>query len=59
MKKLQQRQKNALERLQNQLQKGLKPDRVNNKTIDHQISLTETDKIKINKEIELLKTKVS
>jgi hypothetical protein len=49
------RQSRALEMLENQLKSGVKTQK---KTFDVKVSLTESDKKRINKEIERLKAKL-
>jgi hypothetical protein len=48
------RKQNALARLQQQLQVGTKPEKINGKTTGNQVSLTSNDKARIEKEIEIL-----
>lgn len=52
--KKEERQANALERLQRQLQVGTKPEKINGKTTGNQVPLTSTDKARIEKEITIL-----
>ncbi len=59
MKKQMQRQVNALDRLQNQLNKGTKPLKENGKTTSEVVQLSEKDKSRINKEIEILTSKIN
>jgi hypothetical protein len=54
MKKKEERQQNALERLQRQLQVGTKPEKINGRTTGKQVPLTDTDKVRIEKEITIL-----
>lgn len=54
MKKVEQRQMSALARLQQQLQVGTKPEKINGKTTGNQVPLTSTDKARIEKEINIL-----
>lgn len=49
------RQQSALEMLQNQLKSGVKTQK---KTMDKKIPLTDKDKARIEKEIEILKSKL-
>ena len=51
------RRENAKKYLQEQLKKGHKPEKVDGKTTDKNIPLTEGDKKRINREIENLSTK--
>lgn len=51
MSKVQTRKRNALDRLEKQLSNGTKTA----KKINKQVPLTETDKVRINKEIQILK----
>ena len=48
------RRKNAKTVLEEQLVRGTKPEKVNGKTTSKMIPLTEGDKKRINKEIEIL-----
>ena len=52
------RRKNALERLQTQLEQGVKPVKVNGRTTNETTSLLESDKIRIQKQIEKLSQKI-
>jgi hypothetical protein len=54
MKKKEERQQNALERLQRQLQVGTKPEKIDGKTTGNQVPLTSNDKARIEKEITIL-----
>ena len=54
MKKVQQRQMSALARLQQQLQVGTKPEKINGKTTGNQVPLSSTDKARIEREITTL-----
>ena len=51
------RRKSALDRLTKQLEVGVKPEKVNGKTTNNQISLTDKDRKRIEKEIEILSNK--
>ena len=51
MKKVEQRQMSALARLQQQLQVGTKPEKINGRTTGNQVPLTDKDKVRIEKEI--------
>jgi hypothetical protein len=51
MKKVEQRQMSALARLQQQLQVGTKPEKIEGKTTGNQVPLTSNDKARIEKEI--------
>jgi len=51
MKKVEQRQMSALARLQQQLQVGTKPEKINGRTTGNQVPLTSNDKARIEKEI--------
>ena len=51
------RRENAKKVLVAQLAKGVKPEKVDGKTTDNYIPLTEGDRKRINKEIEALSTK--
>ena len=51
MKKVEQRQMSALVRLQQQLQVGTKPEKIEGKTTGNQVPLTSSDKARIEKEI--------
>ena len=51
MKKVEQRQMSALVRLQQQLQVGTKPEKIEGKTTGNQVPLTSNDKARIEKEI--------
>ena len=48
------RQMSALARLQQQLQVGTKPEKINGRTTGNQVPLTSTDKARIEKEINIL-----
>lgn len=48
------RQQSALARLQQQLQVGTKPEKINGKTTGNQVPLTDKDKVRIEKEITIL-----
>ena len=48
------RRKNANTVLEEQLKRGTKPEKVNGRTTSNMIPLTEGDKKRINKEIEIL-----
>ena len=48
------RRKNANTVLEEQLKRGTKPEKVNGKTTSTMVPLTEGDKKRINKEIEIL-----
>jgi len=54
MKKKEERQMSALARLQQQLQVGTKPEKINGKTTGNQVPLTSNDKARIEKEITIL-----
>ena len=54
MKKVEQRQMSALVRLQQQLQVGTKPEKIEGKTTGNQVPLTSNDKARIEKEITIL-----
>jgi hypothetical protein len=54
MNNKEQRQQSALARLQQQLQVGTKPEKINGKTTGDQVPLTSTDKARIEREIESL-----
>ena len=54
MKLKEQRQQSALARLQQQLQVGTKPEKIDGKTTGKQVPLTSTDKARIEREIETL-----
>lgn len=54
MKLKEQRQQSALARLQQQLQVGTKPEKINGKTTGNQVPLTSNDKARIEREIETL-----
>lgn len=54
MKKKEERQQSALERLQRQLQVGTKPEKINGRTTGNQVPLTSTDKARIEREITIL-----
>ena len=51
MNNKEQRQQSALARLQQQLQVGTKPEKIEGKTTGNQVPLTSTDKARIEKEI--------
>lgn len=51
------RRKNALQRLQKQLEIGVKPVKTNGKTTNETVPLLESDKIRIQKQIEILSQK--
>lgn len=53
-KLIERKRKNAKEALETQLVKGTKPEKVNGKTTTKMIPLTDGDKTRINKEIEIL-----
>lgn len=48
------RQQSALARLQQQLQVGTKPEKIDGKTTGKQVPLTDKDKVRIEKEITIL-----
>jgi len=52
--KVENRRKNAKASLEEQLKRNTKPEKVNGKTTSKMIPLTEGDKKRINKEIEIL-----
>ena len=54
MKKKEERQQSALARLQQQLQVGTKPEKINGRTTGNQVPLTDKDKVRIEKEINIL-----
>ena len=54
MKKVEQRQMSALVRLQQQLQVGTKPEKIEGKTTGNQVPLTSNDKARIEREITTL-----
>ena len=54
MNKKVERQQSALVRLQQQLQVGTKPEKINGRTTGNQVPLTSTDKARIEKEITIL-----
>lgn len=54
MNNKEQRQQSALARLQQQLQVGTKPEKINGKTTGNQVPLTSNDKARIEKEITTL-----
>lgn len=54
MKSKIERQQSALARLQQQLQVGTKPEKIDGKTTGKQVPLTSTDKARIEREIETL-----
>ena len=54
MKKVEQRQMSALARLQQQLQVGTKPEKIEGKTTGNQVPLTSNDKARIEREITTL-----
>ena len=45
----------TLERLESQLATGKKPEKINGKTTNKKVNLTEKDKLRINSEIKILK----
>jgi hypothetical protein len=49
-----QKQQSALARLQRQLQVGTKPEKIADKTTGNQVPLTDKDKVRIEREIEIL-----
>lgn len=51
MKLKEQRQQSALARLQQQLQVGTKPEKIEGRTTGNQVPLTSTDKARIEREI--------
>ena len=51
MNNKEQRQQSALARLQQQLQVGTKPEKIEGKTTGNQVPLTSTDKARIEREI--------
>ena len=51
MNNKEQRQQSALARLQQQLQVGTKPEKIEGRTTGNQVPLTSTDKARIEKEI--------
>lgn len=53
------RLKSALERLQEQLAKGVKPEKLDGKTTNNMVSLDERDKFRIKNEIVALNTHIS
>ena len=53
------RLKSALERLQEQLAKGVKPEKLYGKTTNNMVSLDERDKFRIKNEIVALNTHIS
>jgi hypothetical protein len=57
MIKTNERQQRALARLQQQLQVGTKPEKINGKTTGNQVPLTSNDKARIEKEINILSDK--
>jgi hypothetical protein len=57
MSKLTRRQ-SALVRLQKQLEQGVKPVKSNGKTTNETVALLESDKVRIQKQIEILSQKV-
>ena len=54
MNNKEQRQQSALARLQQQLQVGTKPEKIEGKTTGNQVPLTDKDKVRIEREIESL-----
>jgi hypothetical protein len=54
MKKREERQNYALVKLQEQLQVGTKPEKIEGKTTSNQVPLTDKDKVRIEKEIKIL-----
>lgn len=54
MNNKEQRQMSALARLQQQLQVGTKPEKIDGKTTGNQVPLTSNDKARIEREIETL-----
>jgi hypothetical protein len=54
MNSKEQRQQSALARLQQQLQVGTKPEKINGKTTGNQVPLSSTDKARIEREITTL-----
>jgi hypothetical protein len=52
-----QRQKNALERLEAQLASGTKPEKIDGKTTNTRVAISDHDKKRITKEITILKSK--
>ena len=54
MKKREERQEAARERLERQLQVGTKPEKIEGKTTGNQVPLTSNDKARIEKEITIL-----
>jgi hypothetical protein len=54
MNNKEQRQQSALARLQQQLQVGTKPEKIEGRTTGNQVPLTSTDKARIEREIESL-----
>jgi hypothetical protein len=54
MNKVKERRQRALAGLQQQLQGGTKPEKINGKTTGNQVHLTSTDKARIEREIEIL-----
>ncbi len=57
MIKTNERQQRALARLQQQLQVGTKPEKINGKTTGNQVPLTSNDKARMEKEINILSNK--
>lgn len=53
------RRQSALQLLEAQLKRGTKSEKVNGKTTNNMISLTDLDKKRINKDIETLKGRIS
>lgn len=51
MNNREQRQQRALARLQQQLQVGTKPEKINGKTTGNQVPLTDKDRVRIEREI--------
>jgi hypothetical protein len=54
MEKKEKRQKTALARLQQQLQVGTKPEKINGRTTGNQVPLTDKDRVRIEREISIL-----
>jgi len=54
MKNKEKRQKHALAKLQQQLQVGTKPEKINGRTTGNQVPLTDKDKVRIEREISIL-----
>ena len=53
------RQRSALEQREAQLKSGTKPEKVDGRTTNKQIELTDSDRTRIKKEIEVLQKKVA